>query len=327
LKWHYQCTPGDEWDYDAIPHLLLADIRIGNRTRKVVMQANKNGYFYVIDRTNGEFISASEMSLVSWATGLDPKTGRPVVHPDALYSSTKGVTVYPVQMHSTSQMSFNRNTGLIYVPIAVDSTFSFVASESYTPTPGSQNFGLNLGAARGGTPMASPPPHGPDRTNADGSKVRGGILTAWDPATQKERRFAVGGGQSGGGTISLASNLVIQTLLNGHLKAFTADKGDQLLDIALPLNSGTGPPMTYMLDGKQYIAVMAGTGAMGFGRGGGGRGAEPGGQGRGAAPAGAAPLEPTTAAAATQAGNNTPPAPAVVVANNNPRLFVYAVPN
>jgi len=327
LKWHYQCTPGDEWDYDAIQHLMLADIRIGNRNRKVIMQANKNGYFYVIDRTNGEFISASEMAKVSWATGVDPKTGRPDIHPDALYSSKKGVTVYPLQMHNTSQMSFNPNTGLVYVPIAVDNTFSFVASEGYTPTPGNQNFGLNLGAARGGTPMASPPAHGPDRSNPDGSKVRGGILSAWDPVTQKERWFALGGGQTGGGTLSLASNLVIQTMSNGHLKAFTADKGEQLLDVTLPVTSGTGPPMTYMLDGKQYIAVMAGTGPFGFGRG--GRGAGPGragAPGRGAPPAGAAPAEPTVAA---EAGNNAPPAPtpAPVVANNNPKLFVYAVPN
>jgi PQQ-dependent dehydrogenase (methanol/ethanol family) len=319
MKWHYQCTPGDEWDYDAIQHLLLADIRIGNRNRKVIMQANKNGYFYVIDRTNGEFISASEMSQVSWAKGIDPKTGRPDVHPDAFYSSTKGVTVYPVQMHNTSQMSFNPNSGLVYVPIAVENTFSFVAAESYAPTPGNQNFGLNLGAARGGTPMASPPPHGPDRTNSDGSKVRGGILSAWDPATQKERWFAPGGGQSGGGTLSLASNLVFQTLGNGHLKAFTADKGEQLLDVTLPLSSGTGPPMTYMLDGKQYIAVMAGSGAV-FGRGRGGRGA--GAPGRGGPPAGAAPQEPTAAAA--QGGNSAPPAAA---SDNNPKLLVYAVPN
>jgi len=317
LKWHFQCTPGDQWDYDAIQHLLLADIRINNRNRKVVMQANKNGYFYVIDRTNGEFISAAEMSQVSWATGLDPKTGRPNIHPDALYSSKQGVTVYPVQMHNTSQMSFNPNTGLIYVPIAAENTFSFVASETYAPTPGSQNFGLNLGGARGGVPMASPPPHGPDRKNPDGSKVRGGILTAWDPATQKERWFALGGGQSGGGTVSLASNLVIQTLGNGRLKAFTADKGEQLLDIALPVTSGVGPPMTYMLDGKQYIAVMGGTGASGRGGRGPGGGAPP--------PAGAAPLEPT--AAAVQGGNNVPPAPAAPVANNNPKLLVYAVPN
>jgi quinohemoprotein ethanol dehydrogenase len=327
LKWHYQCTPGDQWDYDAIQHLLLADIKIDNRNRKVVMQANKNGYFYVIDRTNGQFISASEMSQVSWATGIDPKTGRPEVHPDALYSSKKGVTVYPVQMHNTSQMSFNPNTGLVYVPIAVENTFSFVASETYTPTPGSQNFGLNLGGARGGTPMASPPPHGPERKNPDGSKVRGGILSAWNPATQKERWFAPGGGQTGGGTLSLASNLVFQTIGNGHLKAFTADKGEPLLDITLPLTSGVGPPMTYMLDGKQYIAVMAGTGT--FGRGGGGRGAGPGGAGRGVPPPAAAPpsVEPTAAAA--QAANTAPPAPApvAVVTNNNPKLLVFAVPN
>src|SRR6202034_238961 len=174
----------------------------------------------------------------------------------------KGVTVYPVQMHNTSQMSFNPNAGLIYVPIAVENTFSFVAAETYAPTPGSQNFGLNLGGARGGgIPMATPPSHGPERKNPDGSKVRGGILSAWDPATQKERWFALGGGQTGGGTLSLASNLVIQTLSTGHMKALTADKGEQLLDITLPLTSGVGPPMTYMLDGKQYIAVMAGTGA------------------------------------------------------------------
>ena len=323
LKWHYQCTPGDEWDYDAIQHLLLADIRINNRNRKVVMQANKNGYFYVIDRTNGEFISASEMSQVSWATGIDPKTGRPSVHPDALYSSTKGTTVYPVQMHNTSQMSFNPNTGLIYVPIATENTFSFVAAETWSPTSG--EIGLNMAGARGGIPLASPPPHGPDRKNPDGSKVRGGILSAWDPATQKERWFAPGGGQTGGGTLSLASNLVIQTLSNGHLKAFTADKGEQLLDIALPLTAGVGPPMTYMLDGKQYIAVFAGTGAQG--RGGPGRGGRGGrgGPGRGAPPpAGATPLEPTAAAA--QAGNDVPPAPPAAT-GNNPKLLVYAVPN
>ena len=113
------------------------------------------------------------------------------------------------------------------------------------------------------------------------------------------------------------------------MKAFTADKGEPLLDITLPLSAGVGPPMTYMLDGRQYIAVMAGTGAI-FGRGGVGRGAGPGGAGRagrGAPPpaAGAAPLEPTAAAA--QDGNNIPPAPVAVVANNNPKLLVYAVPN
>jgi hypothetical protein len=260
------------------------------------------------------------MSQVSWATGIDPKTGRPSIHPDALYSDEKGVTVYPVQMHNTSQMSFNPNTGLVYVPIAVENTFSFVAAKEYKPTPGAQNFGLNLAGARGGVPMASPPPHGPDRKNPDGSKVRGGILSAWDPATQKEKWFAPGGGQTGGGTLSLASNLVIQTLSGGQLKAFTADEGNQLLDLKLPVNAGTGPPMTFMLDGKQYIAVMGGTGAAGRG-GGGGRGGA-GAPGRGTPPAAGAPQEPTAAAA-----QGATPAPAAAPTNNNPKLLVYAVPN
>jgi len=160
--------------------------------------------------------------------------------------------------------------------------------------------------------------------NPDGSKTRGGILTAWDPATQKERWFALGGGQTGGGTVSLASNVVIQTLSNGRLKAFTADKGDQLLDVALPVNSGVGPPMTFMIDGKQYIAVMGGTGAGGRGGGGGGGGGRGAGAGAPPPPAGGVPQEPTAAAA--QRGNNTPPAPAAGT-NNNPKLLVYAVPN
>ena len=158
--------------------------------------------------------------------------------------------------------------------------------------------------------MASPLPHGPDRRNADGSKVRGGILSAWDPATQTERWFAPGGGQSGGGTLSLASNVVIQTLNSGRMKAFTADKGEPLLDTALPVTSGVGPPMTFTLEGKQYIAVMGGTGA-GF-------------RGRGAGAAG--PQEATAAAAqATNDPSGTAPAPEPV--NTSPKLFVYAVPN
>jgi alcohol dehydrogenase (cytochrome c)/quinohemoprotein ethanol dehydrogenase len=261
------------------------------------------------------------MSLVSWATGIDPKTGRVSIHPDALYSATKGVTVHPVQMHNTSQMSFNPNTGLIYVPISADSTFQFIAADTFTPTPGRQNYGM--GSTRGANvTLANPPTHGPERKNPDGSALgRGqtGILTAWNPATQKEAWFTIGGGQTGGGTLSTASNLVIQTLNNGHLKAFTADKGEQLLDMALPLTSGVGAPMTFMLDGKQYIAVLAGTGAQG-------------GRGRGGPPP-AANQEITAAAA--QRGN-APAAPALPPAgaaptapagNNNPKMFVYAVSN
>lgn len=353
-KWHYQTTPGDQWDYDAIQHLLLADIRVNNRNRKVIMQANKNGYFYVIDRTNGEFISASEMAPVSWATSIDPKTGKVNFHPDALYSAEKGVTVHPVQMHTTSQMSFNPNTGLVYVPIVTDGSFGFIASATpYAPTPGRQNFGM--GSTRGaGVVLADPPVHGPTRKNPDGTPLTGrgqGILSAWDPATQTERWWAPGGGNTSGGTLSTASNLVIQTQTNGRLRAYTADKGEMLLDIQLPVTAGTGSPITYMLDGKQYIAIAGGTtaavaggggrggaggggGAPGGGRGGPGAGAPgapgaPGAQGGRGGPGGPggppapAPQQEATAAAA-QAGNT--PAPAAAPVNNSPKLFVYSLP-
>ena len=299
LKWHYQCTPGDEWDYDAIQHLMLADIRINNRNRKVIMQANKNGYFYVIDRTNGEFISASEMSQVSWATGIDPKTGRPDIHPDALYSAEKGVdglsradaqhVADVVQSEHRSGLCSDRRRQHIQLRRRGN-----LHADPGPPELRTQSGAERAAARRWQTRLLTDP----TARIPTAANVRGGILSAWDPATQKERWFALGGGQTGGGTLSLASNLVIQTLNNGRMKAFTADKGEQLLDIALPLTSGVGAPMTFMLDGKQYIAVMAGTGAAAGGAEGGGGG------GRDVAQR---LREPTAAAA--QRGNNVPPAP------------------
>jgi quinohemoprotein ethanol dehydrogenase len=304
LKWHYQCTPGDQWDYDAVQQLTLADLQINGRTRRVLMQANKNGYFYVLDRITGEFISGAPMAPVSWARGLDPKTGRPIINEESYYTSTRGVTVSPVQMHNTAPMAFNPATGLVYVPIASSGSFSFTAAETYTPTPGAQNFGLNLGRGRGGgtpaPPLAVPTAYGPTRN------VRGGILSAWDPVTQTERWFAPGGGQVDGGALSTASNLVFQIVPNGRLVAYSADKGEKLLDIPTGETSGMSAPITYLLDGRQYIAFMGGTG-------GGGRG----GRGRGGAPP-AAGQEPTAAAAQ---GGNVPTPPA----NNSPKLYAFAL--
>jgi PQQ-dependent dehydrogenase (methanol/ethanol family) len=306
LKWHYQCTPGDEWDYDAIQHLMLADIPVNGRNRKVIMQVNKNRYFYVIDRVRGEFISAEPVAPVSWASGIDPKTGRPNINPDAYYSSERGVTVSPLQAHNTSQMAFNPATGLVYVPIAAASTFSFTATDNFEIVPGIQSLGLR-GPADGGKapPMSVPKAYGPVRPG------QRGILSAWDPATQKERWFAPVGGNSGGGALSTAGNLVFQVTPGGRLMAYTADKGEKLLDLASGQSGGMGPPMTYLLDGKQYIAFMGGIGAPP----GPGAVAPPFAPPRGAPafPAG----EPTAAAAQRGQG----PAPGFT----RPRLYVYAV--
>jgi quinohemoprotein ethanol dehydrogenase len=308
LKWHYQCTPGDEWDYDAIQHLMLADIPINGRNRKVIMQVNKNGYFYVIDRFSGEFISAEPVAPVSWANGIDPKTGRPNINPDAYYSSERGVTVSPLQAHNTSQMAFNPATGLVYVPIAAASSFSFTAVDHFQIVPGVQTLGLRGPGDRGqAPPMSVPKAYGPVRPG------QRGILSAWDPATQKERWFAPDGGNSGGGALSTAGNLVFQVTPGGRLRAYTADKGERLIDVASGQIGGMGPPMTYLLDGKQYIAFMGGIGA-------------PPGPGAVAPPfapppgAPAFPVGEPTAAAAQR--GQTPALPPGVA---RPRLFVYTL--
>src|SRR5215831_17849401 len=308
LKWHYQCTPGDEWDYDAIQHLMLADIAINGRNRKVIMQVNKNGYFYVIDRISGEFISAEPVAPVSWASGVDPKTGRPQINPDAYYSSERGVTVSPLQAHNTSQMAFNPSTGLVYVPIAAASSFSFTATDNFQIVPGIQTLGLRGPGDRGqAPPMSVPKAYGPVRQG------QRGILSAWDPATQKERWFAPVGGNSGGGALSTAGNLVFQVTPAGRLMAYSADKGEKLLDVASGQIGGMGPPMTYLLDGKQYIAFMGGIGAP----------PGPGAVAPPFAPPPGAPAfpfgEPTAAAA--QRGQ----APALPPGVARPKLYVYTL--
>ena len=260
LKWYYQCTPADEWDYDATQHLMLVDLRINGRDRKVVMQANKNGFFYVLDRITGELISAEPFAPVSWATGIDMKTGRPIVTPEAYYTSTRGVTVAPVQGHGASPMAFSPITGLVYFPGLATSTFSFTATDSFQFNPGNMTFGLNM--ARGAAPLAVPPATlGPVRQMPQGQRG-GGMLSAWDPATQKERWFAPGGGSNGGGALATAGNLVFQALNDGHLMAYSADRGEKVLEIATGQRNGMGPPMTYMLDGRQYVAVMGGQGTV-----------------------------------------------------------------
>jgi hypothetical protein len=232
-------------------------------------------------------------------------------------------------MHNTSQMSFNPNTGLIYVPISADS-HSASSQRKRTRDARPQNFGM--GSTRGASvTLANPPTHGPERKNPDGSACAAAASSRHGIRQLRRKLVCAGGGQTGGGTLSTASNLVIQTL-NGRIRAYTADKGEQLLDMALPVAAAPGAPMTFMLDGKQYIAVVAGNGQ----RGGGGRGGAaggapaPGGAGRGAPPAGAPPAPQQEATAAAAQRGNTPapaPAPGAPAGNNNPKMFVYSVPN
>src|SRR5215467_2894798 len=279
LKWYYQNTPGDSWDFDSVQGFILTDITVNGRQRKVIMQANKNGFFYVLDRVTGAFISAQPFATVTWAKGIDPETGRPIINPEAHYDHNKEtVTISPGPGggHNWSPMSFNPNTGLVYVPTSTSSNSTYTVDPNFTYTPGRSNTGLlrgnrggggtrGAGDGRGDATAAQQPANPPKVPPAVGPvppEGQRGMLVAWDPITQKERWRMPGGGSIGGGTVTTASNLVIQVVNDGRLMAYTADKGEKLLDVQTGLKGGMGPPITYMLDGKQYVALMGGQGTV-----------------------------------------------------------------
>ena len=260
LKWHYQVVPSDIWDFDSVQHLMLANLAINGRQRRVIMQANKDAFYYVIDRITGQFISAGPFSKVTWAKGIDPRTGRPMVNPEALYG-TEPIQISPGGggAHNWSPMSFNPVSGLTYIPTSTNNSFVYAAETKWDPQPGRMT-----GTVRPApTPKLPPPPAiGPEPIEGPGGR---GALVAWDPVAQQMRWRQPGGGGIGGGTMTTAGNLVFQTINDGRLIAYSADKGEKLLEIQTGLKSGMGPPMTFRLDGKQYLSLMGGVGTVAAG--------------------------------------------------------------
>jgi quinohemoprotein ethanol dehydrogenase len=265
LKWYFQAVPGDSWDFDSVQQLVLADLTIKGRPRKVIMQANKNGFYYVLDRLNGQFISGQPFSQVTWAKGLDEATGRPIVNPEAHYG-TESITLAPGPggAHNWAPMSFNPTTGLVYIPTSSVNTWTFAVDQNFVVKPGRSN----LGIVGGGGGANAAPQTGPKRVPAASAigpvppEGQRRALVAWDPATQQERWRAPEGGSIGGGTVTTAGNLVFQVTPDGRLFAYSADKGEKLLEIQTGLGGGMGPPITYELDGKQYVSLMGGTGKV-----------------------------------------------------------------
>jgi quinohemoprotein ethanol dehydrogenase len=256
LRWHYQMVPGDAWDFDSVQQMTLAELPIKGRTRKVIMQANKDGFFYVLDRLTGEFLSAEPYVQVNWAKGIDEKTGRPIINPEAHYGAD-AITISPGGGggHNWSPMSFNPRTGLMYIPASTANSWTYASEAVYTPRWDWAN-----GTVRGAKAvLPAPPMIGPAPPEGSGSR---GALVAWNPVTQKMAWRMPGGGALGGGTVTTAGNLVFQVLSDGHLLAYSADKGEKLLEVETGLHSGMGPPITFEVDGKQYVAVMGGMGTV-----------------------------------------------------------------
>ena len=246
LKWHYQTVPNDNWDYDSVQQLMLLDLNINGRRRKVITQAAKNGFFYVLDRVTGEFISAQPFVKVSWALSMG-ENGRPVVNPEAYYDQDP-IAVYPTGggAHNWAPMSYNPNTGMVYIPSSYQS-FPYQAAVEHKP--GTTGYVRPSGPTKTIEPSFGPePPQG----------ARGG-LQAWDPLYQKLKWNIEGGGGIGGGTTTTAGNLIFQTINDGRFRAISADKGEVLYEIKVG-RTGMAPPITYEVDGKQYVAFGGGLG-------------------------------------------------------------------
>ena len=246
LKWYYQAVPNDNWDYDNTAQLMLLDLPIQGRTRKVIVQAPKNGFFYILDRITGEFLSAQPFVKVSWALGMT-KEGRPIVNPKAYYDQD-AISIYPTSggAHNWSPMSYNPNTGLVYIP-AFYTSFNLQAQAEFRP--GSNGFRRPDGPTRVVEPTMGPEPP---------PNARSG-LQAWDPVAQKLRWNVEGGGGIGGGTVTTAGNLVFQVINDGRFRALSADKGEILYEIKTT-RTGMAPPITYEIDGRQYVAFGGGIG-------------------------------------------------------------------
>jgi quinohemoprotein ethanol dehydrogenase len=248
--WHYQTTPGESWDYTATQHIILADIEIAGEMRKVLMQAPKNGFFYVIDRTDGGLISANNYIDVTWATHVDMETGRPVEVPGARYEN-KPMLITPSYLggHNWHPMSYNPQTGLVYIPV-LDFPANYGQPENFKYRPSSSNLGTD-------GIVGSLPDDQAERA-AYGAAVKGRLL-AWDPRSNSEAWRVEHKGTWNGGTLSTAGDLVFQGTADGMFAAFRAASGERLWDF--PAQTGiVAPAMTYEIDGEQYVSVNVGWG-------------------------------------------------------------------
>jgi quinohemoprotein ethanol dehydrogenase len=250
--WHYQTTPADMWDYTATQHIVLADLVIDGTKRQVLMQAPKNGFFYVLDRRDGKLLSARNFVPVNWASHIDLASGRPVKTGAADYLDGKGAKlVVPSFLggHNWQPMSFHPGTGLVYLPAQETAAeLEAQAEPLFLPTKKVVNIGLNVPSL----------PEDPKIVQQISDAWKGRLI-AWDPVRQKAVWTQEYASAWNGGTLSTAGNLVFQGTADGRAVAYAADDGRKLWE--KPVNSGAmAGPVTYTVGGEQYVTFMVGWG-------------------------------------------------------------------
>ena len=250
--WHYQTTPGETWDFTATQHIILADLEVDDEQRQVLMQAPKNGFFYVLDRATGEFISAKPYVQVNWASEIG-EDGRPIENPETRVDKTgKAALVTPGALggHNWHPIAYHPGENLVYIP-AFEAGMTYDPEEDWKPdTARGFNVGFNLGAGD------LPPDAGIRRQAAC---TLSGRLVAWDPVAQEPRWTVEHPGPWNGGLLATAGDLVFQGTAGSEFNAYSAASGDKLWSFGAQTGV-VAPPMTYSIDGEQYVAVLAGWG-------------------------------------------------------------------
>jgi len=265
LAWHYQTTPGDGWDYDATAKFILAKLQMQGRARKVLMQANKNGFFYVLDRATGEFLSGRPFAVINWTKGLDPRTYRPIPSLAANWQiSPKLVFPAAIGAHGWQPMSYSPQTGLVYIPVA-EAPMVYVDTSDRRAGLMEGNFHLAFFFPEDYAPLALESLFGPLPSlqalskDSPGTPRSRGYLRAFDPRTGKLAWEVPGNSVWDGGILSTGGNLVIRGDAAGILSVYLATSGKLLKTIDVG-TSIMAAPMSYRVNGTQYISMMAGYG-------------------------------------------------------------------
>jgi alcohol dehydrogenase (cytochrome c)/quinohemoprotein ethanol dehydrogenase len=252
--WHYQTSPGETWDHTATQQIVVADLTINGMLRRVVMQAPKNGFFYVLDAKTGAFISASPFTEISWATHVNKETGRPVETPQARFYATRQPFTSlqpPNGAHTWHSMSFSPRTGLMYIPIH-SQDFIFNDDPAFVPSSMTTNLGIRRGAQTADIAV--------QEAAAQAAKTTArGRLIAWDPVTQREVWGADREGPANGGALSTAGGLVFQGTGTGEFLALDAGDGSELWSTATQTGV-VAAPVSYEVAGEQYVAILVGRG-------------------------------------------------------------------